>query len=67
MQFVLVLLVAIAAWQVDMAVECAGRCVRRPKAVKVDKPHTTVPQPPQCRGPQCQTPKPLPVQPSSTR
>jgi len=62
MQFVLVLLVAVATWQVGMAVECAGRCVRRPRQ------SVTQPTPPQpCRGPQCQSPKPLPVAPSSSR
>ena len=66
MQFVLVLLVAVAAWQVEMAVECAGRCTRRPKIVRVEKARVTEPTP-QCRGPQCQTPKPTPVAPSSTR
>jgi hypothetical protein len=60
--FAVLLLVAVTTWQVDMAVECAGRCVRRPKVVRVEKS-----PPPQCRGPQCQTPKPPPVQPSSSR
>lgn len=67
MKFALVLLVAVATWQVDMAVNCAHRCVRRPKVVQVEKPRAAVPQSPQCRGPQCQTPKPLPVEPSSSR
>ena len=61
MRFVLLLLVA--AWQVEMAVDCAHRCIRRPKVVAVEKSTT----PAQCRGPQCQMPKPLPVQPSSSR
>ena len=67
MKLALVLLVAVATWQVDMAVNCAHRCVRRPKVVQVEKPRTAVPQPPQCRGPQCQMPKSLPAQPSSSR
>ena len=49
MPFVLVLLVAVASWHVGMAVECAGKCVRRPKVVRAEKPA------PQCKGPQCQT------------
>jgi hypothetical protein len=53
MQFVLVLVLAVASWHVTMAVECAGRCVRRPKVVHADKPS------PQCKGPQCQTPPPV--------
>ena len=67
LQFAAVLLAAVAAWQIDMAVNCAQQCVHRPRAVKVQKPQVTAPQPPQCRGPQCQMPKPLPVQPSSSR
>ena len=67
MKFVIVLLVAAAAWQVDMAVNCAHRCVRRPKAVPVEQHRPAAPQPQPCRGPQCQTPKPLPVPPSSSR
>ena len=58
MKFAIVLLVAVATWQVDMAVECAGRCVRRPKVVRTEKPS------PQCKGPQCQTPPPVRVNPS---
>ena len=67
MKFALLLLVAVATWQVDMAVNCAHRCVRRPRAVQVEKPRTTVSPTPQCRGPQCQTSKPLPVDPSLSR
>jgi hypothetical protein len=62
MQYVVVLLVAMAAWQVEMAVQCAHRCVHRPRTVRVEKPRDTQPVPqPQCRGPQCQTPSPVPA------
>ena len=68
LKFAAVLLAAVAAWQIDMAVNCAQQCVHRPRAVRVQKPQqVAAPQPPQCRGPQCQTPKPLPVPPSSSR
>lgn len=70
LKFAVVLLVAVAAWQIDMAVNCAHQCVHRPRAVRVQRPQATLPQsvsPPQCRGPQCQMPKPLPVPPSSSR
>lgn len=71
MPLVLVLLVAIASWQVPMAVECAGQCVRRPARVAKPAPtksvivqpaappvqeiHESV-APPTCRGPECQIP-----------
>ena len=67
LKFAAVLLAAVAAWQIDMAVNCAQQCVHRPRAARVQKPKVTAPQPAQCRGPQCQMPKPLPVQPSSSR
>ncbi len=53
MQFVLALVLAVASWHVTMAVECAGKCVRRPKVIRTEKPS------PQCKGPQCQTPPPV--------
>jgi len=71
MPLVLVLLVAIASWQVPMAVECAGQCVRRPaRAAKTAPTKSVIVQsaappvqeihesvaPPTCRGPECQIP-----------
>jgi hypothetical protein len=62
MHFVVVLLVAMAAWQVEMAVECAHRCVHRPRVVRTEKPRVPAPvSTPQCRGPQCPTPSPAPA------
>lgn len=63
MKFALVLLVAVAAWQVEMAVHCAGRCIHRPRAARVEQATPAVPaspSPQQCRGPQCPTPTPPP-------
>ena len=68
MRYVIVLLVGVATWQVDMAVECAHRCVHRPRVVRVEKPRVTQPvSPPQCRGPQCQKPSTLPAEHSLRR
>jgi hypothetical protein len=67
MQFVVVLLVALVAWQVEMAVECAHRCVHRPRIIRAEKTRVTPPvSTPQCRGPQCPTPSPVPA-PNSLR
>lgn len=59
MHFMLAFLVAVATWHVGMAVECAGRCARKPK---LDRPRVTAPQ---CKGNQCQKPLPAPL--SSSR
>jgi len=69
MKFALVLLVAVAPWQVEMAVHCAGRCIHRPRVAKVQQAPPASPSPQQCRGPQCPTPTPppRPAAPYSTR
>ena len=72
MKFALVILVAVAAWQLEMAVQSPGRCMHRPRAARVEQAAPAVPASPslqQCRGPQCPKPTPLPapVAPSSTR
>ena len=60
LKFAAALLVAVVAWQVEMAVVCAGRCIHRPRVAKVQQAPPASPSPQQCRGPQCPTPTPLP-------
>ena len=62
---ILVLLIAIATWQVGMAVECAMHCIHKPRPVSaakatppIERPRIVIHPPVICRGPECPTPSP---------
>lgn len=59
----IVLLLAVATWQINMAMECAMKCIhKKTLAVPVKQP---VQQSPQCRDGSCPTPKPPSPQPAA--
>lgn len=59
MRRVLIVL-AVAAWQIEMSVECAMKCIHRPtpaaQTIKAAKPATA----PECKGEPCPQPQPKP-------
>lgn len=66
---VIVLLIAVVAWQVEMAIECAMHCIHKPrpaatartapsKPPPVARPSIVIHPPVICRGPECPTPSP---------
>ena len=59
MKRALIVVIAIAAWQVEMAVEAGIAASRRPAKAQV-KSQVTTPQPPVCTGPSCRQPQPMP-------
>jgi hypothetical protein len=56
----ILIVLAVAAWQIEMSVECAMKCIHRPAApaqtIKASKPATA----PECKGASCPQPQPKP-------